>query len=73
MPSSRSALPLRVIYEGWTTFGVATLIQPDGTPVDRCLERRGDAAVVRKANRSPSRRSPWPTPPSGRPPATPAT
>ena len=39
-------LPLRLVYEGWTTFGVATVIQPDGTPVNRCLEHHGEAAVV---------------------------
>ena len=46
MPPSPPTLPLRVVYEGWTTFGVATVIQPDGTPVNRCLEHHGGAAVV---------------------------
>ena len=46
MPPSSAALPLRVIYEGWTTFGVATVTQPDGTAVNRCVEHHGAAAVV---------------------------
>ena len=40
------SIPLRVIYEGWTTFGIATVTQPDGSPVQRCLEHHGEAAVV---------------------------
>ena len=39
-------LPLRLVYEGWTTFGVATVTQPNGTTVNRCLEHHGEAAVV---------------------------
>lgn len=46
MASTAPTLPLRVVYEGWTTFGVATVIQPDGTAVNRCLEHHGEAAVV---------------------------
>ena len=45
-PPGSAKLPLRVVYEGWTTFGIATVTQPDGTPVGRCLEHHGDAAVV---------------------------
>lgn len=39
-------LPFRSVYEGWTTFGVATLTQPDGSAVERVLENHGEAAVV---------------------------
>lgn len=46
MHPSSSALPLRIVYEGWTTFGVATVPQLDGTAVKRCLEHHGTAAAV---------------------------
>ena len=35
-----------VIYRGWTTFGVATFAEHDGTLVRRVFEDHGSAAVV---------------------------
>lgn len=46
LPPPPNFLPLRVVYQGWSTFGVATVAQPDGTRVERCLEHHGAAAVV---------------------------
>ncbi len=40
------AFRLRVIHEGWNTFGIATLRLPDGRTVDRALEHHGEAAGV---------------------------
>lgn len=40
------AFRLRVIHEGWNTFGIATIRLPDGRTVDRALEHHGEAAGV---------------------------
>ncbi len=37
---------LKVLYRGWTTFGVATIAERDGSQVDRVFEDHGAAAVV---------------------------
>ncbi|MGX7704901.1 NUDIX domain-containing protein [Methylobacterium sp. Gmos1] len=37
---------LRVIHEGWNTFGIATIRLPDGRTVERALEHHGEAAGV---------------------------
>ena len=41
-----ASIPVRTIYEGWTTFGIATVTQPDGTPIGRCVEHHGAATAV---------------------------
>lgn len=37
---------LRVIHQGWNTFGIATIRLPDGRAIDRALEHHGEAAAV---------------------------
>lgn len=37
---------LRVIHQGWNTFGIATIRLPDGGMVERALEHHGEAAGV---------------------------
>ncbi|MCF4130226.1 NUDIX domain-containing protein [Methylobacterium sp. SyP6R] len=37
---------LRVLHEGWNTFGIATLKTPNGGTVDRAFEHHGAAAAV---------------------------
>lgn len=37
---------LRIIHQGWNTFGVATITEKDGTVVERALEDHGKAACV---------------------------
>ena len=36
----------RVLYRGWTTFGVATVAERDGSTVDRVFEDHGEASCV---------------------------
>ena len=43
---SDSVVSQRIIYRGWTIFGVATLMERDGTRVDRVFEDHGAAACV---------------------------
>ena len=43
---SEPALPLRILHQGWNTFGIATLTLPDGSTVPRALEDHGEAACV---------------------------
>ncbi len=44
--SETAGFAFRVIFKGWTTFGVATIAERDGTLVDRALEDHGSAACV---------------------------
>lgn len=37
---------LRIIHQGWNTFGIATITQPNGMVVERALEDHGKAACV---------------------------
>lgn len=37
---------LRIIHQGWNTFGIATITEPSGTVVERALEDHGRAACV---------------------------
>ena len=46
MTDGPPGLPLEVLYRGWNTFGIATLILPDGSAVRRVLEDHGQAACV---------------------------
>lgn len=41
-----ASFQLRVIYQGWNTFGIATILLPDGSTVERALEHHGEAAGV---------------------------
>lgn len=37
---------LRIIHQGWNTFGIATVTEPNGSVVERALEDHGKAACV---------------------------
>ncbi|GJD93945.1 NUDIX domain-containing protein [Methylobacterium iners] len=40
------AFRFRVIHQGWNTFGIATIVERDGTFVERALEDHGRAVCV---------------------------
>lgn len=40
------AFRLRIIHQGWNTFGIATITEPNGIVVQRALEDHGKAACV---------------------------
>ena len=44
--STATGFAYRVIFKGWTTFGVATITERDGSLVERVLEDHGSAACV---------------------------